>query len=51
MSQLLEDHTLQTAEATDAINERQNSLVAKVANNRLASDYLLVFLSWVCALK
>ena len=39
--QLLEDHIHQTAPALNAVNEGQSSLVAMVADNRLALDYLL----------
>lgn len=49
MSQLLEDHTHQTAQ--DAINEGQYSLVVLVGDNRLALDYILVLQSRVCALR
>lgn len=41
MPQLLEDHIHQTASAVNAVNEGQSSMVAMVADNRLALDYLL----------
>ena len=41
MPELLEDQIHQTALALNAVNEGQSSLVAMVADNRLALDYLL----------
>ena len=41
MPELLEDQIHQTAPALNAVNEGQSSLVAMVADNRLALDYLL----------
>lgn len=47
---LPEDHTYQEAQALDAVNKGQSSVVAMVAENRLALDYLLASQSGVCTL-
>lgn len=51
MSQLLEDHIYQTAQALEAINVAKVSVAVLVADKRLALGCLLPYQGEVCALK